>query len=395
VEIVRNIAQHRLRSALTVGVIVVGIVALTLTGAMAEHFDAQFAGGVAYYRSNVQVADDAGSYAGVISLTKIGQVQQVPGVAVALPSITILARPGSASSVPLGVPDTIVYVDPRERGYSRVKTAIAAGRQLQPNAQGDVVLGSDMAGELGVRVGDSLDLPVRPSGANPDFVNHTFRVVGILRRTGTLPDSTAEVGLLDAQLLLQESLPASFRDRVDPSALASEIIVYGKPGVDLDRLADRIGASVPGVAATRPSDFVRTYDQSAPYTAVAVGTALLAVLLGGLFVASTMTAAVAERGREIALKIAFGAHAWHIAAEYLLEATAIGLAGGLLGLALGAGLAELLDLAGRAVSMNVFLVTGSLAKVALGLAAALGACAGAFPALRAAGLDPDLMLRAR
>src|SRR5215475_10441360 len=118
---------------------------------MAEYFHAQFEGGVAYYSSNIQVADDAGSYAGVISLSKIDAIQKVPGVEVALPSIGLPARPGSATGVLLGTPDTIVYTDPRERELSRLKAAIADGRQLQPNRQGEVVLGYELASEFGVK----------------------------------------------------------------------------------------------------------------------------------------------------------------------------------------------------------------------------------------------------
>ena len=392
-EIFHNIAQRRLRNTLTISGIVIGILALTLTGAMAEHFHAQFEGGGTYFSSNIQVADDAVGYAGVISLSKIDPIQKVPGVAVALPSIGLMARPGSAGSVPFGLPDTIVYTDPRERDHTRLKTAIAFGRQLQPNRQGEVVLGYDLANEFRVRVGDSLDLPIRPPNANPDFVNHPFKVVGILRKTNTLPDATASVGLFDAQMMLQESLPASFRDRVDPSSLASRITVYGKPGVDLDRLADRINANVPGVKATRPTDFVNTFDQGARFTGIAIGTALLAILFGAVFVVNTMLVAVIERRREIALKVTFGARAWHIGVEYLLEATLITLVGGVIGFALGAGLAALLDLAGRTVDMDVFLVTDRLAKVTLGFTLALGVGAGIIPALRAARLDPDLALR--
>jgi putative ABC transport system permease protein len=395
VEILRGLVERRLRTSLTIGGIVLGICALTLIGAMAEHFDAQLNGGVRYYGSNIQVADAAGSSAGVISLGKIDPIQRVPGVAVALPSIGILAKPGSATGAPLGLPDTVGYADPRERGYSKLGTAIAAGRQLQPNRQGEVVLGSDLAKEFRTAVGDTLDLPVRPRNPNPDFVNHPFKVVGILRRTNTLPDATASVGLLDAQMLLQESLPASFRDRVDPSSLASGITVYGRPGADLDRLADRINSSVPGVLATRPTDFVRGFDQGARLTAIAVGTALVALLFGALCLTDSMLIAVIQRAREIGLKMTLGAHAWHIAAEHVLEATAIGLAGGSIGLALGAGLAALLDLAGRGVSMDIFLVTGGLVRTVLGLAAAMGAVAGIVPALRAARIDPDLALRAQ
>jgi putative ABC transport system permease protein len=393
VEIFRNIAQRRVRTTLTIGCIAIGVAALTVVGALAEHFQSQFAGGVAYFSSRIQVADDAGGYAGVVSLTKIDPIQRVPGVAVALPTIGILARPGGATTVPLGLPDTVGYTDPRERAYSHLRTAVAEGRQLDPNRQGEVVLGADMAGEFRVRVGDSIDLPARHGGANPDFVNHTFRVVGVLRRTHTLPDTTAAIGLQDAQLLLQESMPASFRDRVDPSSLASGITVYGKPGVNLDRLADRISATVPGVTATRPSDFVRTFDQSAQFTLVAVLTAALALLFGAVFVVDAMLVAVAGRAREIGLKVLLGARSWHVTLELLLEATLLGLTGGVLGLALGAGLAELLDLAGRTIGMDVFLVTDRVVRIALVSATALGAAAGAVAALRAARLDPDQALR--
>ena len=392
-EIVRDFARRRLRSSLMLGGVAAGVLVLTLSGTLAEHFAVQFAGGVAYYRSAIRVSDDAGGSAGVTSLTRLDAVQRVPGVAAALPSISLLARPGSPGIVPLGPPDTVGYTDPRERTYSKLRTALAAGRQLDPARQGEVVLGDGLAAQLGLRVGDTVDLPVKPRNANPDFVNHPFKVVGVLRRTGTLPDGTASIGLIDAQTLLAESLPASFRDRVDPSSLVTSITVFGRPGVDLDRLADRISTTVPGVAATRPSDVVRGYDQSTPFTAAAVVAAALALVFGALFVTTGMTASAVERAHEVALKLALGARRWHIAAEYLLEATAIGLLGGVAGFALGAGLAGLLDLAGRGIGMDVFLVTGGLARIALASGAVVGAAAGLAPALRAARVDPDAVLR--
>src|SRR5215510_2696513 len=361
---------------------------------MAEYFHVQFEGGVAYFSSNIQVVDDAGSYAGVISLSKIDPIQKVPGVAAALPSIGLPAKSGGATSLPIGTPDTILYTDPRERELSNLKAAIAAGRQLQPNRQGEVVLGHDLASEFGVKVGDRLDLPTRPRNANPDFVNHPFKVVGILKKTDTLPDATASVSLLDAQMLLQESLPASFRDRLDPSSLASRITVYGKPGVDLDMLADRINATVPGVTATRPTDFVNNFDQGARFAAIAVGTALLALLFGAILLINTMLVAVIERKGEIALKMTFGAQPWHLVAVYLHEATSSRLRRGPVGFGAVAGVAAELDVAARKVNMDVFLITDRLAKITLGLSLALGVGAGMIPSLRAARLDPDRALRA-
>jgi putative ABC transport system permease protein len=390
-EIFRRIVERRLRGALTLGGVAAGILAFTLTGATAEHFEARLAGGIAYYRSNIQVVDAATGSAGVVSLGKVDPIQRLPGVAVALPSISVPARPGSMVPTSFGLPEIIVYRDPRERVYAAIQTDLAAGGPLQPSRQGQVVLGADLADELGVTVGDSVSLPVRPPNANPYFVNHTFHVVGILKRTNALPDITAEVGLLDAQTLLQESLPASFRDRVDPTSLASGITVYGKPGTDLDRLADLINANVPGVTATRPTDYVSSFDAGAQRTAIA---ALLAVLFGAVVVATGMNAAVIERRGEIAVKMAFGAKARHIVAEHMLEATTMGLAGGVMGVAVALGVATVLDLAGRWVGIDIFLVTGRLALIALGLAGVLGAGGGIVPALRATRLDPDLALRA-
>lgn len=392
-EVIRGFIERRVRSALTVGGIVLGMLVLTLTGAVAEHYDAQLRGGVTYFKSNIQVTDDAGTYAGIVSLTKVDPIGKVPGVAAAFPSITLLAKPGTLNIAPLGLPDTIAYSNPQEQAFSKLKTGLSSGRQLDPKKQGEVVLGADLASEFRLKVGDNLELPVRPKNPNPEFVNHPFKVVGILNKTNTLPDAIAGVGLLDAQMLLQESLPASFRDRVDPSSLASGVIVYGKPGVDLDQLADKINTTVPGVSATRPSVYVQSFDIGARVTAIAIGIAVLTLLFGAIFVVNTMVVSAMEREREIGLKMAFGAHPWHIVAEHVLEAIAMGLFGGVLGFAIGFGLAELLDLAGRSIGMDVFLVTARQAEVTVALGVTLGAVAGVWPALLAARVDPDSALR--
>ena len=54
-EIVRNISRHKLRSFLTISGIVIGVLALTTMGALAENFNALLDGGVQYFGSNVQV----------------------------------------------------------------------------------------------------------------------------------------------------------------------------------------------------------------------------------------------------------------------------------------------------------------------------------------------------
>jgi putative ABC transport system permease protein len=295
------------------------------------------------------------------------------------------------------VPDEIVAGDPSEENYGALKTTVAKGRRLEAGARGEVVLGSSIANEFKKTVGSTIDLPVRPPDAKPDFVNHTFTVVGILDPTRTAPDNFAYVGLADGQMLLKDSLPAAIRDRVDVSTITMSITAYASPGTplsQLDRTADRINQQVSGVKATRPSDLVNSFKSGgAVFTAITTGAAVLALVIGGLSVVNTMIMAVTERVREIGLKKAVGAHTFHVLREYLAEAVLIGFIGGAVGYLLGLGLTTLLNTLGKGSNLELFLVTGQLTALAIGFAVALGALAGVIPALRAARLDPVTALR--
>jgi len=395
-EILRNINRRKLRSALTVLGIVIGVFALTTMGAMAEHFNMLLDGGVRWFGSSIQVGAPDGQ-AGILSLSKIDQIRRVEGVEALFPAYSFTVKPGSVSAVSLGIPDLIMSRDPDENAYNALKTTIASGHDLGADSRGQVVLGSSITTEFKKKVGDTIDLPVRPHDARPDFVNHTFTVVGILDPTQTAPDNFAYVSLTDAQMLFKESLPVAIRDTVDPTTVTQSITAYSRPGAslsELDRIADRINQQVSGVKATRPSDVVNSFKSGgATFTAITMAAALLALVIGGLSVVNTMFMAVTERFREIGLKKAVGAHTVDILREYLLEATLIGLLGGSIGYVLGVGLTNLLNLLGRSSNLQLFLVTPSLTVIALGFAVALGALAGVIPALRAARMDPVLALR--
>ncbi len=395
-EIVRNLTRRKLRSGLTVTGIVIGIFALTTMGAMAEHFNALFGSAVEYFGSAIQVGAPDGVGTPLLPMSTIDEIKHVDGVAAAFPGYGFDAKPGSVA-INTGLPDTIVAGDPAANDWSALRTSIASGRRLTPGTRGDVVLGSSIAAEFKKKVGDTITLPVKPSDARPGFLNHTYRVVGILNPTGTAPDNVAYLTTPDGQQLLRDSLPAALRDTVDVSQMTEGITVYAKPGSSLarlDKLADRINAEVPGVKATRPSQLVDTYKAGgATFTFITTGAALLALVIGGLSVVNTMIMAVTERVREIGLKKALGAHMRHLLLEYLAEATLIGLFGGLVGYLLGVGLTNLVNAAGRASGQELFLITPALTVLAIGFAVALGALAGLIPAVRAARLDPVTALR--
>src|SRR5207245_1341484 len=77
------------------------------------------------------------------------------------------------------------------------------------------------------KVGDAIDLPVKPADAKPDFVNHTFSVVGILNETKTAPDTFAYINLADGQTLLRDSLPVALQSSFDVTQITEGISAYG------------------------------------------------------------------------------------------------------------------------------------------------------------------------
>jgi putative ABC transport system permease protein len=395
-EIIRNLTRRKLRNTLTISGIVIGVLALVTMGAMAEKFNALIDGGVAYFGGNIQVGAAGSSAFGggsVLQLSTVNQIEQVNGVAAAFPEIQVEAKPGTVTTVSFGLPDYITAYDPRANDYSSVKTTLVQGRDV--TGPGEVVLGSDFAHEFSKRVGNAIDLPIRPSDAKADFVNHTFTVVGVLAKTQTGPDTGAFINLQDAQMLLKDSLPAAIRDRIDTTALVTGVTVYGKHGVNLDNLADTINNQVSGVKATKPSTIVNSFKSGgALFTAITTGAALLALIVGGLSVINTMLMAVTERVREIGLKKAVGAHTRHILREYLLEATLIGAIGGTIGLLLGWGITSLVNAATAASNLSLFLVSWRLVIIAIVFSVGLGAIAGIIPALRASRMDPVRALRA-
>ena len=397
-EIVRNIARHKLRSFLTIAGIVIGVLALTTMGALAENFNALLSGGVTYFGSSIQVAPPDGQSAALLPISKVDEIKQVQGVAAAFPGYSFQAKPGAPASFSFGIPDTITAADPAESDWGNFKLTYAQGRSIDPKAQGEVALGSAMATEFNKKVGDSIDLPVRPADARPDFVNHSFKVVGVLNKTRTAPDNFAYINVADGQMLLRDSLPVNLRTAIDVTQVTQSITAYGAQGTstsNLDTVATAINQQIPGVKATKPTQIVNAFKSgSAVFTGITTAAALLALIIGGLSVVNTMFMAVAERVREIGLKKAVGATTFNIMGEFLLEATFIGLFGGLIGYGLGAAIVVVKNqLFTPPDQTAIFLITPALTIFAIGFATVLGAVAGVLPAWRAARLDPVIALR--
>jgi putative ABC transport system permease protein len=132
-----------------------------------------------------------------------------------------------------------------------------------------------------------------------------------------------------------------------------------------------------------------TLQASELLTRLLASLAAISVLVGGVGIVNVMLANIAERRLEVGLKLALGAAPRVIAFEFLAEAVLLALAGAAAGLAVAAVLAMLVT-AAHWLDLSL---TPAAALLALGLALGTGVAAGAYPASRAAALDPRENLR--
>jgi putative ABC transport system permease protein len=110
----------------------------------------------------------------------------------------------------------------------------------------------------------------------------------------------------------------------------------------------------------------------------------ISLLVGGIGIMNIMLASVLEQTREIGVRRAVGALRRDIRFQFLVEALSIALLGGLAGVALGVGIAEVV--ASYAGWPTV--VTPASIAIATGVSSAVGLFSGIYPAIRASRLDP-------
>ncbi len=248
---------------------------------------------------------------------------------------------------------------------------------------------------LGKTVGDTLfGAEADPVGQVIRIRNQPFKVVGVMGpkgQSGMGPDMDDQV-LIPYTTAMKKLLGVTaIRDITVSAASATSTGPVADQIALLLRTRHRI---IPG----QDDDFtVRTAEEIADIRTQAMGTmttllagiAGVSLVVGGIGIMNIMLVSVTERTREIGLRMAIGAKGRDVLLQFLVEAIALSLVGGGIGIALGFGLAEGLS---RWFSWPAQ-VPADAVGMAFGFAAAVGVFFGFYPAQKAARLDPIEALR--
>ncbi|HEY5619973.1 MAG TPA: ABC transporter permease [Vicinamibacterales bacterium] len=264
-----------------------------------------------------------------------------------------------------------------ERGRMMTPTEVDRNRPV-------VLLGWDVADQLFADI-SPLDKVVKIEGVH-------FRVVGVSARKGGVFGASmdgfaviplgAHVKLFGARqslsLMVKPASPDLLQTAMDDATVAL-------------RVSRRLKPSEPDNFGIYTSDtLLGLYQQATTgIFAVLVGIVALSLVVGGIVIMNIMLMVVSERTREIGLRKALGARRKDILSQVLTESITLSTCGGLAGILLGflaaQGISMVSPLPARLEPWSIML--------GIGITAAVGLFFGAFPAARAARLDPIEALR--
>ena len=214
--------------------------------------------------------------------------------------------------------------------------------------------------------------------------DHWFAVTGILDPLKLAPelDTAALVGQPVARQLLHAGVsPVQVYVRTNPASV---------PAVESVLAATTDPSAPQDVTVSDPADaLIARADATTAFQGLFLALGAVALLVGGIGIGNVMVIAVLERRNEIGLRRALGANRRHICLQFAAEAVLLAGAGGVAGALLG----SIATAAFAATRHWHAVVSLPSLGAAVGLALAVGALAGVYPAIRAAQLPPAEALR--
>jgi putative ABC transport system permease protein len=397
------VRSHRMRSVLTMLGILIGIAAVILTVGLGEGAQQQVGSDISALGSNLLIVSPGsttstagvrGGFGSASTLTTadasaLANRTTAPDIkAVAATTSTSAQLTASSTNWTTTVVGTTPsYLSVRARSVSQGRFLTA--NDVSSNAA-VVVLGSDTASELF----SGRD----PVGQSVTIGDVPFQVVGVLASVGSGSSSTTDQ---DDEAVVPITTAATRvvggTSRTSVSTIYVEASSKGTISAAYQE-ADAELLALHNITTPTDADFSIASQQSILSTATSVdstltvllaGIAGISLLVGGIGVMNIMLVSVTERIREIGLRKALGATPQAIRRQFLVEASTLGFAGGVLGVGLGLIGAVVLP---HFIS-DPIVISPTAAIGAIVVAVVIGIGFGVYPASRAARLAPIDALR--
>ena len=399
------VVTHRLRSALTVLGIMIGITAVILTVGLGEGAQQQVSSQISALGTNLLTVTPGsttsssgirGGFGSASTLT-VGDATALTSKVVA-PDIGAVAPVISTdATLVAGTTNWTTTVVGTNPSWLTVRgRSVTEGRfivnQDETSKSDVVVLGATTAQELfGARdpIGETVNISGQP-----------FSVIGVLNSVGSStsssttsnPDDQAVVPLTTASSLLFSGASRNSVSQILIQATSSNTVSAAYQEADNELL------NLHGITDSADADFTITSEAQVAATATSVdktltvllgGVAGISLVVGGIGVMNIMLVSVTERIREIGLRKALGATPRVIRRQFLVEASVLGTVGGILGAGLGLVGAEVLP----HFITDPITISPVAAVGAIVIAIGIGIAFGVYPAGRAARLAPIDALR--
>jgi putative ABC transport system permease protein len=363
----KNLWRRPLRTLLTLGGITTGIGAFVALVGFSQGFERDSVR--LYTNAGTDIAViDANLIAGSLDQSLESKIEAVPEVKQAAPVIyNIVELTTDVSALVYGW---------QGNSYELDTLTYLSGSRIHDGKR-EVMLGDLLADDLKKRTGDAL--PIQGTD---------FTVAGIFH-AGTVIEDGAMIMPLDQMQAIadMDGKVSTFHVKLRPAPPGESYDTYVK------HAEKEIEAAVPGVHADPAAERAANNIFISLARSVAWGTSSIALLIGILGIANTMAMSVFERTREIGILRALGWKGRHVILLILTEATALGLAGGVLGIGVGCAVLRVLAALPQSASVVSAFVSPIHLLDALLIAIASGIAAGAYPAWRGAHLSPVDALR--